>query len=72
MAYAKLDADQLNEGIAQTKEAIQRGHDLLKLVGEHPTTKGLQEVADSTPKLIETLEQDLKKLEKALENKSDK
>jgi len=72
MAYAKLDVENLNKAIAQTKEALQRGHDLLKVVSEHPTTKGLQDVAESTPLLIEKLEQDLKKLEKALEKKSGK
>lgn len=38
----------------------------------HPAaTKGLQKVADSTPKLIEKLQRDLKKLEKALDQKCD-
>ena len=72
MAYAKLDVDELKHGIAETRQAIQRGRDLLTGVSAHPTPKGLQDVADSTPKLIEKLEQDLKKLEKALEKKSGK
>jgi hypothetical protein len=43
------------------------------LTRNHPAaTKGLQKVADSTPKLIEKLQRDLKKLEKALDKKSDK
>jgi hypothetical protein len=72
MAYAKLDADELKQGIAETRQAIQRGRDLLTVVSGQPTTKGLQDVADSTPKLIHKLEQDLKKLEKALDKKSGK
>jgi len=70
MAYAKLDEDDLKIAIKQTKKAIRRGNDLLKAVAGHPTTKGLLDVAASTPLLIEKLEQDLKKLEKALEKKS--
>jgi hypothetical protein len=70
MAYGKLSQDGLKTAIDQTKEAIQRGQDLLKTVAEKPTTKGLELVAASTPLLIEKLEQDLAKLEKALAKKS--
>ncbi|MCI4680402.1 hypothetical protein K9U33_17375 [Rhodoblastus acidophilus] len=70
MAYGKLDENDLKNAIAQTGEAIQRSRDLLKVVSEKPTTKGLELVAASTPLLIEKLEQDLAKLEKALEKKS--
>jgi len=72
MAYAKLDVHNLNKAIEQTKKAIQRGRDLLEVAAGHPTVKGLQDVAESTPKIIEKLEQDLKKLEKELEKKSGK
>jgi hypothetical protein len=72
MAYSKLEVNELKQGIAETKTAIQRGHDLLKVVSERPATKGLQKVAESTPKLIGKLERDLEKLEKALDKKSDK
>jgi hypothetical protein len=72
MAYAKLEVNELKQGIAETKTAIQRGHDLLKVVSERPAAKGLQKVAESTPKLIGKLERDLEKLEKALDKKSDK
>ena len=70
MAYGKLSEDDLKKAIERTKEAIQRGHDLMKTVTEEPTTKGLELVAASTPLLIEKLDQDLVKLEKALEKKS--
>ena len=72
MAYSKLEVNELKQGISETKETLQRCRELLKVVSAHPTTKGLQDVADSTPKLIEKLEQDLKKLEKELEKKSGK
>ncbi|MGD9658429.1 MAG: hypothetical protein AB7U61_12480 [Methylocystis sp.] len=70
MAYGKLSENEFKIAIAQTKEAIQRSHDLLKTVAEKPRTKGLELVAASTPLLIEKLEQDLAKLEKALAKKS--
>ncbi len=70
MAYGKLDENDLKNAIAQTGEAIQRSQDLLKVVSEKPTTKGLELVAASTPLLIEKLEDDLAKLEKALAKKS--
>jgi len=70
MAYGKLNENELQAAIAQTKEAMQRGHDLLKTVDKKPTTKGLELVAASTPLLIDKLEQDLAKLEKALAKKS--
>lgn len=70
MAYGKLNEDELKTAIAQTKEAIQRGQDLLRTVVGEPTTKGLELVTASTPLLIEKLEQDLAKLEKALAKKS--
>jgi predicted DNA-binding transcriptional regulator len=69
MAYAKLNVNDLNKAIAQTKEAIQRS-DLLEAIGENPPTKVLQELADSTPELIKKLEKELKSLEKALEKKT--
>ena len=71
MAYRKLDDKDLNAAIAHIEEAIQRALDLLKVVSGHSTIKGLSNVAESTPLLIEKLEQDLKKLEKARERKSD-
>jgi hypothetical protein len=43
----------------------------LKRISDKPTTAGRKEVADATPKLIDKLERDLKKLEKALETKSE-
>ena len=70
MAYAKLDVNDLNKAIAQTKEAIQRSRDLLEAIGENPPTKVLQELAGSTPELITKLEKELKSLEKALEKKT--
>lgn len=70
MAYGKLNEDELKTAIAQTKEAIQRGQDLLRTVVREPTTRGLELVTASTPLLIEKLEQDLAKLEKALAKKS--
>ena len=70
MAYAKFDENDLKKAIEQTKEAIRRCQELLKSVSDKPATKGLAEVADSTPPLIKKLEQDLEKLEKALEKKS--
>ena len=70
MAYAKLDVNDLNKAIAQTKEAIQRSRDLLEAIGENPPTKVLQELTDSTPELIKKLEKELKSLEKALEKKT--
>jgi hypothetical protein len=69
MVYRRPDDNDLNAAIAHTEEAIQRALDLLKVVSGHPTTKGLLDVAESTPPLIEKLEQDLKKLEKARERK---
>jgi predicted DNA-binding transcriptional regulator len=70
MAYAKLDVNDLNKAIAQSKEAIQRSRDLLEVIGENPPTKVLQELAGSTPELIKKLEKELKSLEKALEKKT--
>ncbi|MBG0792223.1 hypothetical protein IYY11_01855 [Methylocystis sp. H62] len=70
MAYGKLDESDLKNAIVQTKEAIQRSQDLLTVVRDKPTTKGLELVAASTPLLIDKLEQDLTKLEKALAKKS--
>jgi hypothetical protein len=70
MAYAKLNVNDLNKAIAQTKEAIQRSRDLLEAIGENPPIKVLQELADSTPELIKKLEKELKSLEKALEKKT--
>lgn len=70
MAYGKLNEDELRAAIAQTKEAIQRGQDLLRTVSGEPATKGLELVTTSAPLLIEKLEQDLAKLEKALAKKS--
>lgn len=70
MAYGKLNEDELKTAIAQTKEAIQRGQDLLRTVVREPTTRGLELVTASTPLLIEKLERDLAKLEKALAKKS--
>lgn len=69
MAYGKLSENELKAAIAQTTEAIKRSHDLLTTVAEKPTTKGLELVAASTPLLIDKLEQDLAKLEKALAKK---
>ena len=60
MVYRKLDHKDLNAAIAHTEEAIQRALDLLKVVSRHPTIKGLSNVAELTPPLIEKLEQDLK------------
>ncbi len=71
MVYRRLDDKDLNPAIARAEEAIQRALDLLNVVSGHPTIKGLSNVAESTPPLIEKLEQDLKKLEKARERKSD-
>ena len=71
MVYRRLDDKDLNAAITHTEEAIQRALDLLKVASGHPTTKGLSNVAESTPLLIEKLEQDLKKLEKARERNSD-
>ncbi|HEY8138825.1 MAG TPA: hypothetical protein VIF61_13360 [Methylocystis sp.] len=71
MAYRKLDDNDLKDAIAHTEAAIQRALDLLKVASGHPTIKGLSNVAESTPLLIGKLEQDLKKLEKARERKSD-
>ena len=71
MADRKLDDKDLNAAIAQTKEAIQRANDLLKVVSEKSTTKGPKDVAELTPALIEKLEDDLKKLEKARDKKPD-
>jgi rubrerythrin len=70
MAYAKLNVNDLNKAIAQTKEAIQRSRDLLEAIVENPPTKVLQELADSTQELIKKLEKELKSLEKALEKKT--
>jgi len=70
MAYGKLDEHDVTKAIAQTKEAIQRSRDLLAVACDKPTTKGLELVAASTPLLIDKLEQDLAKLEKALEKKA--
>ena len=67
---ARRDND-LTDAIDHTEEAIQRALDLLKVASGHPTIKGLLDVAESTPPLIEKLEQDLKKLEKARERKSE-
>lgn len=66
MAYGKMNEDKLTAAIVQTKEAIQRAQELLKTVAEKPTTKGLELVEASTPLLIDKLETDLAKLEKAL------
>lgn len=66
MAYGKMNEDKLTAAIDQTKEAIQRAQELLKTVAEKPTTKGLELVEASTPLLIDKLETDLAKLEKAL------
>jgi hypothetical protein len=71
MVYRRLDDKDLNAAIARTEEAIRRALDLLNVVSGHPTIKGLSKVAESTPALIEKLEQDLKKLEKARERTSD-
>jgi hypothetical protein len=71
MAYRKLDDKDLHAAIAHTEAAIQRALGLLKVASGHPTIKGLRDVAESTPPLIEKLEQDLKKIEKAREGKSD-
>jgi hypothetical protein len=71
MVYRKLHDHDLKDAIAHTEEAIQRALDLLKVASGHPTIKGLSNVAESTPLLIEKLEQDLKKLEKARERKSE-
>lgn len=70
MAYGKLSEDDVKKAIAQTKEAIQRAQELLKTVAEKPTTKGLELVEASTPLLIDKLETDLAKLEKALAKKA--
>lgn len=70
MAYAKLSVDDLNKSIAQTKEAIQRGNDLLKVVSEQTAIKGLPEAAESLPVLMKKFEKELKNLEKALEKKT--
>jgi hypothetical protein len=71
MAYRRLDDKDLNAAIARTEAAIRRALDLLKVASGYPTIKGLRDVAESTPLLIEKLEQDLKKLEKERERKSD-
>ena len=71
MVYRRLDDKDLNAAIAHTEAAIQRALDLLKVASGHPTIKSLRDVAESTPPLIEKLEQDLKKLEKARERNSD-
>ena len=71
MAYRRLDDKDLNAAIAHSEAAIQRALDLLKVASGNPTIKGLSNVAESTPLLIEKLEQDLKKLEKARERKSE-
>ncbi|MGB5087292.1 MAG: hypothetical protein WBO09_22470 [Methylocystis silviterrae] len=70
MAYGKLGEDDLKKAIDQTNEAIQRARELLKTVAEKPTTEGLEVVAASTPLLIDKLETDLAKLEKALAKKT--
>lgn len=70
MAYGKMNEDKLTAAIVQTKEAIQRAQELLKTVAEKPATNGLELVAASTPLLIDKLEGDLAKLEKALAKKA--
>ena len=69
MSYTELDADGLNQGIVETKLAIQRARELLKVPTGRTLTKGLCEVAHSIPPLIGKLQYDLEQLEKALQKK---
>ena len=71
MVYRRLDDKDLNAAIAHTEAAIQRALDLFESCFGAPDHQGLSDVAELTPLLIEKLEQDLKKLEKARERKSD-
>jgi len=65
MAYGRLSTQELEGAIEQTREAIRRGLELLEIGSEEPATKGLEKLADAMPSLIEKLQDDLKKLEKA-------
>ena len=68
MSYSKWTETDLEQGIAATRKAIEKGQELL-LVSPAAMTKGLKLVVESTPKLIAKLERDQAKLEKALAKK---
>ena len=61
MAYGKLSEGELQVAITQTKEAIQRGKDLLNTVAERASSKEVERVEASTPLSLEKLENELAK-----------
>lgn len=68
-AYSDLSKKELAEAVRQTREAIQKGIDLLSFVARNHTTLGLQQVAEATPRTMHALESDLRQLEDELDKK---
>jgi hypothetical protein len=70
MRYSKLSSSDLNHAIADSKAAVERGHDLLKALPRVSTVKAFQKLEAATSKLIHKLEREAEKLESAREKKS--
>ena len=56
---AKLTVKEFKAGISETRKALQRGRKLFKSAGSAGLTAGLSQVVQSTPKLMEKLEEEL-------------
>ena len=67
MRYSKLSLTELSDGIKETKTAIERGKAFMKALSSNSRVKGLRKVADSASKLIQKLEREAVKLDKANE-----
>jgi hypothetical protein len=67
-----LTVKELKSGISETKKAIQRGRKLFKSASSAGLTEGLSKVVESTPKLMEELEEELAILEVEIKSKNKK
>jgi hypothetical protein len=72
--YSNLKVEEVLQGIAATRAALKRGEELIEKVAMlgAQTPRALAELAGSTAKLHDHLEQDLRDLEAALKKALDR
>jgi hypothetical protein len=70
MRYSKLPSDELSTAAKEAKSAIQHGQEFLKRIPHLPKSKALRKVSSSAAKIIQKLERQAEKLERANEKKS--
>jgi hypothetical protein len=67
MRYSKLPSDELSTAAKEAKSAIQHGQEFLKRIPHLPKSKALRKVSSSAAKIIQKLERQAEKLERANE-----